>query len=251
VTTPLAAVIIARNEERHIGDCIASVAWTDRVVVLLDPRTDDATAQRAAAAGAEVIPNVFLNYAQQRNDGLARVEAAWILFIDADERSSPAQADEIRAAISASGPNGFWIPRHNYIFGRLTRHAGWFPDYQLRLLRRGHARYAPEREVHELVILDGEPGTLREPFVHFNYDTKAQFHEKQRRYARYDARILQERGVRPRPHKFVTQPARQFWWRFITLAGYRDGLHGLRLSLLMARYELTKYVELRRLPRSD
>lgn len=120
----------------------------------------------------------------------------------------------------------------------------------MRLLRCGHARYDPGRPVHELVLLDGEPGYMTEPFVHYNYTNLAQFKSKQRRYVQYDAKILQEQGIQPKLHKFVTQPLRQFIWRFITLEGYRDGLHGLRLSALMAWYEFRKYVHLRRLTRS-
>lgn len=250
MSVTLAAVILARNEEHNIRDCIASVAWADQVVVFLDPRNTDRTEELATAAGATVLHNTFENYAQQRNDALDAVEAEWILFIDADERSSETQAAEIRRLITSDDHNGYWIPRHNYIFGKLTRFTGWYPDYQMRLLKRGHAQYNPERQVHELVLLDGEPGYLTEPFIHYNYTSFEQFKEKQNRYVQYDAKILKEQGIQPKPHKFITQPTRQFFWRFVTLKGYRDGLHGLRLSLLMAWYELQKYVHLRRLDRS-
>jgi (heptosyl)LPS beta-1,4-glucosyltransferase len=245
----LAAVILAHNEEYHIRDCIMSVQWADRVAVIVDPHCSDRTVELARAAGAEVIVNAFENFAQQRNDALNAVEADWILFIDADERSSPAQAEEIRALIAAGEHNGYWIPRHNYIFGKLTRFTGWYPDYQMRLLRRGKAHYDPDRPVHELVLVEGKPGYLTTPFVHYNYLNLAQFTEKQRRYVQYDARILKEQGILPKPHKFITQPTRQFIWRYVTLQGYKDGLHGLRLSLLMAWYEFQKYVILRRISR--
>ena len=246
----LAAVILTYDEEANVEECIASVRWAERVVVF-DSYSQDRTAERARSAGAEVIQHRFENYAQQRNAALEAVEADWILFVDADERSSPEQAVEIRTLIAEGQHNGFWIPRHNYIFGKRTRYTGWYPDYQMRLLRRGRAHYDPARPVHELVVLDGEPGYLTVPFVHYNYRTFAQFREKQSRYVQYDAQILKEQGIRPSPHKFITQPVRQFIWRFITLQGYRDGWHGLRLSLLMAWYELQKYVHLRRLYRGD
>lgn len=246
MTVTLAAVILAKNEEAHIVECISSVQWADRVVVF-DSLSTDRTVTLAQDAGADVIQNPFENYAQQRNAALDAVDAGWILFVDADERSSPEQAAEIRDLLPRAEHNGYWIPRHNYIFGKLTRHTGWYPDYQMRLLRRGKAHYDPERQVHELVILEGEPGYLAVPFTHYNYTSFRQFREKQNSYVRYDARILQEQGIRPRPHKFLTQPLRQFLWRFVTLRGYRDGWHGLRLSLLMAWYELQKYVHLRRL----
>ncbi len=247
----LTAVILARDEAHNIRDCIASVQWAERVLVFLDPQTRDRTAEIAREAGADVIENPFQNYAQQRNDALAAVQSDWVLFIDADERSTSAQAAEICARIAAEPYDGYWIPRHNYIFGKLTRHTGWYPDYQLRLLRRERAHYDPQRPVHEVVVLDGEAGYLQEPFIHYNYTSFAQFVEKQRRYVQYDARILKEQGIRPRPHKFVTMPLRHFYWRFVTLQGYKDGLHGLRLSALMAWYELQKYVHLRRLYRAE
>ncbi len=247
--TTLAAVILTWNEEAHVTDCVTSVRWADRVVVF-DQFSQDRTVELARAAGAEVIQNRFENFAQQRNAALEAVTAGWILFIDADERSSAEQAVEIRKLIVTGKYNGYWIPRHNYIFGKLTRFTGWYPDYQLRLLKRGCARYDPERKVHELVLLEGEAGYLTVPFTHYNYRSLAQFREKQRRYVQYDAQILLEEGIQPRPHKYITQPVRQFIWRYITLKGYRDGLHGLHLSLLMAWYELQKYVYLRRLVRA-
>ncbi len=246
MSVSLAAVILTHNEEVHIRACIESVRWADRVIVF-DSFSDDQTVALAEQAGAEVIQHPWNGYASQRNAALEAVDTDWILFVDADERSSPAQAAEVRALLAASEHHGYWIPRHNYIFGRLTRHAGWYPDYQMRLLHRGHARYDPAREVHELVVLDGEAGYMTEPFVHYNYTSVRQFREKQSRYVRYDAQILKEQGIKPRPHKFITMPLRQFIWRFITLKGYRDGLHGLRLSLLMAWYELQKYRHLQRL----
>jgi glycosyltransferase involved in cell wall biosynthesis len=244
----LAAIILTYNEEKHITDCINSIRWADRVVVF-DSLSTDRTVELAREAGAEVIQNRFENYAQQRNAALDAVSADWILFIDADERSSTDQATEIRTLITRHEHNGYWIPRHNYIFGKLTRFTGWYPDHQLRLLFREKARYDPERKVHELVLLEGEAGYLKTPFIHYNYTSFAQFKEKQNRYVQYDARILQEQGILPKPHKFITQPLRQFIWRYIILKGYRDGLHGLRLSLLMAWYEFQKYVYLRRLVR--
>lgn len=246
MTVELAAVILTYNEARHVADCIASVRWADRVVVF-DSFSQDDTVEIAQAAGADVVQHAFEDYARQRQAALEAVEADWILFIDADERSSPEQAEEIRSLIAHNAHNGYWIPRHNYIFGKLTRHAGWYPDYQLRLLRRGAARYDLDRQVHELVELEGEPGHLTAPFEHYNYDSLAQFRAKQRRYVAYDARMLKEQGIHPRLHKFITQPLRQFVWRFVTLQGYRDGWHGLRLSLLMAWYEFQKYMYLRRL----
>jgi glycosyltransferase involved in cell wall biosynthesis len=242
----LYAMILTRNEAAHITACIESVRYCDAVIVF-DSFSDDDTPALARAAGAEVIQRVFDDYAGQRNAALEAVRdrADWVLFVDADERVTGALAEETRRVIEQGGAAGFRIPRHNYLFGKLTLGAGWYPDYQTRLLKVGAASYDPARKVHELVILDGAEGTLQQPFIHYNYSDAAQFHDKQRRYSAYDARMMYEQGVRPKPQNYVLQPLRHFWWRFVALQGYRDGLHGLRLSLLMAWYELRKYRLLR------
>lgn len=232
----LVAVILTRNEAKHVVDCIASVRDLADAVVVWDSGSTDGTQDLARAAGAQVIFRAFDNYAAQRQAALDAVDAQWILFVDADERVTPALADEIRSAIRHSPFAGYWIPRRNFIVGHEMRGGGFTPDYQLRLLRRDAAHYDMGREVHEIVALDGPDGYLSEPLIHYNYANWAQFHRKQRVYARYEARILAERGIRPRPHNFVLQPLREFRRRFVTLHGYRDGMHGLWLALLLAWY---------------
>ncbi|MBN8595311.1 MAG: glycosyltransferase family 2 protein [Anaerolineae bacterium] len=244
----LTAIILTYNEAAHIMDCIESVRFADDVLIF-DSFSKDNTLDLAQKAGARVLQHTFKNYADQRNTALATVTGStdWVLFVDADERVTPALAAEINTVLGKSEYAGWRIPRHNYIFGKLTRGAGWFPDYQTRLLRVGKSRYDPERQVHELVLLEGELGTLKEPFIHYNYQNVTQFHAKQRRYSDYDARILFESGIRPKPQNYVLQPWRQFWWRFWTLQGYQDGLHGLHLSLLLGWYEFRKYLRLKAL----
>lgn len=244
----LAAIVLTYNEQAHIVDCIETLRFADQIIVF-DSLSTDRTAELARTAGAQVIAHPFANYAQQRNAALDAVRdtADWVLFVDADERVPGGLALEARQSIEYPGYAGFRIPRDNYLFGKLTRGAGWYPDYQTRLLRVGAARYDPARQVHEVVILDGKEGTLKNAFIHYNYASVQQFIAKQRRYVAYDARILLEQGLRPKPHSYILQPLRHFWWRFVTLKGYSDGWHGLRLSLLMAYYELKKYLLLREL----
>lgn len=242
----LAAVILTYNEAAHVAECVASVQFADLVVVF-DSFSTDQTVELARAAGAEVIQHPFKDYADQRNAALNAMQgrADWVLFVDADERVTPELAAEARQVIERPGYAGFRIPRHNYIFGKLTRGAGWYPDYQTRLLKVGAAQFDPARAVHETALLNGELGTLEHPFIHYNYRDVQQFHEKQQRYSTYDAQMLREQNIRPKPQNYILQPLRQFRWRFITLKGYTDGLHGLHLSLLMAWYEFRKYWKLR------
>jgi len=245
----LTAVVLTYNEERHLPDCLESLAWAPEVLVF-DSFSTDETVPLAQAAGARVVQRSFDHYAGQRQAALEAAASEWVLFVDADERVPAALAEEIQAVLSKPVP-GWWVPRHNYLFGRLTLHAGWYPDYQLRLLRRVLARYESSRPVHEVAVLNSpaEPGHLSQPLIHLNYDTIGEFLAKQAGYARYDASRLKLSGERARPHNFILQPLRQFYWRLVTLEGWRDGWHGLRLSGLMAYFEWQKYRELGRLQR--
>jgi glycosyltransferase involved in cell wall biosynthesis len=244
----LMAIVLTHNEAGNITACIETLRFADRILVF-DSYSEDDTAVLALEAGAELKQREFDNYPNQRNAALeaATGRADWVLFVDADERVTPKLEDEILTAIDRSGYAAYRIPRYNYIFGRLTRGAGWYPDYQTRLLRVGRAHYDPAVAVHEVVQVDGETGTLKQPFIHHNYRDSAHFAAKQRRYLAHDAQMLREQGIRPKPHNYLLQPLRQFWWRFVTLRGYTDGLHGLRLSLLMSWYEYRKYVALSKL----
>jgi (heptosyl)LPS beta-1,4-glucosyltransferase len=230
----LAAVVLTKNVEKHIVPCVETLRFADRVVVS-DSYSTDQTVALAAAAGAEVIQRPFDNFAGQRNAAMEAVDAEWIFFVDSDERIPEPLAAEVRAVIART-QSGWWVPRHNFIAGHRVHYGGFYPDYQLRLLRRDAARYDPARPVHEVVVLQGEAGYLQEPMVHYNYDDWGQFHAKQRRYAALESEILSERGVKPWPHKFVRQPLREFWRRYVTLQGWRDGWPGLKLAALLGYY---------------
>lgn len=243
--TRLTAVVLAYNETHHIKACLETLAFADQRVVFDSYSTDD-TVDIARASGAIAMRHHFENFAAQRNAALEAIAPTtdWVLFVDADERVSPTLAEEIRLAITQSEHAAWRIPRDNYIFGKLTKGAGWRPDYQTRLLKSGYAHYDPTQTVHEIVDVQGSTGTLTQPFIHYNYENVAQFRAKQRKYLRMAAQMSLDAGVQPKFYSPLTMAARHFWWRFVNLAGYRDGWHGLHLSGLMAWY---KYREIRTL----
>ncbi len=250
--TQLTAIVLTYNEAPQIEACIKTLRFADRILVF-DSYSSDDTVAIARRAGAEVLQRAFVNYADQRNAALDAVtgESEWVLFVDADERVNDDLAAEIRGKLSQAEYAAWKLPRHNYIFGKLTKGAGWYPDYQTRLLRIGKARYDPQRQVHEVALLAGPVGALDHPIIHYNYQNVAHFKAKQERYLRYDARMLFDKGIQPKPQNFILQPLRQFYWRFVTLRGYRDHWHGLRLSLFMAWYEYQKYRRLAQLHAAD
>ncbi len=254
---PLAIIVLTLNEERHLPECLASAAGLAERTLIVDSGSTDGTAVIARQIGIEIVFNEFHGYASQRNAALEMVSQEWVLFLDADERLTPEFRDELSKTIESAPQEvgGYWIPRRNVMFGHVLRGGGWWPDHQLRLLRSSHARYVPEREVHEIVEVDGRVGTLEQPILHLNYDSFQEFQEKQESYGRMRARELAAEGISPRRRSYLGRPAREFWRRFVTLTGYRDGLTGLRLALAMARYEFQMLTQvnamLSRKPDSD
>ncbi len=250
VEEKIVVAILTKNEAGHIGDCIKSVQWADSII-LEDSFSDDDTVEIARNLGAKIFQNKFVNFAVARNRALQNVRdmgGEWLFFIDADERVTAELADEIQGIVQASHrAAGWWVPRHNIRWGHTVRGGGWYPDYQLRLMRVNAARYDPERQVHEIVMLDGQADYLKEHLIHYNYDTLAQFVFKQTRYIDFEAQILKEKGIRAKPWTYLTMPLREFQRRYISLKGYKDGWVGLQLCGLMSWYMFVTYWRLRKL----
>lgn len=250
----LSVAIIAKDEERHIGDCLASVAGlADEVVVLLDSRSADRTGAICRTWGAAVHMLAWPGFPAQRNRALDLCQGEWVLFLDADERLTDQLREEILTIVdeppsSVQRPAsilGYWIPRHNLFFGQRLRGGGWYPDPQLRLLRRDQARYDEARLVHELVQLAGPAGHMHSHLLHLNIERLDEFWQKQTIYALAEARTLYSEGRRARWRNFVGGPTREFVRRYLQLGGWRDGPLGLLLCMALAWFELVKFAFLR------
>ena len=241
----ISAIVLTRDEADNIVECLEGLGWADELLVL-DSGSEDGTVRLAAEAGARVRTRRFDTYPAQRNAALDLARQEWVLFVDADERVSSELAEEIRGAAEGAMA-GYWIPRKNLIFGRWIRGGGWWPDHQLRLFQRDKGRYDEARAVHEVVRLRGPEGYLAEPLLHHNYRSLSQFRVKQRRYTDLAALDLWRQGTRSRAWSPLLQPWREFRRRYFSLGGYRDGLPGLTLALLLAWYEGLKYARLGRI----
>lgn len=243
----LSVAVIAGNEERHIGDALASVVGlAAEIVAVIDSRSCDATAAICRDYDARVYVEPWRGFPAQRNRALDLCTGAWVLFLDADERVMPDLADEIRAVLKGDTDRaGFWIPRYNLFFGRRLKGGGWYPDAQLRLMRRDCARYDEARLVHEFATLDGPAGRMQGHLVHLNIERLDELWRKQRAYAIQEAQTLFLAGAPVRWRTFIGAPVREFYRRFVALHGYRDGALGLFLCATMAFFEMVKYAHLK------
>lgn len=235
-------VISAYNEEKKIEDCLSSVRDLANEIIFVDNSSTDKTVEIAKKYTSKIytrLNNPMLNV--NKNFGFTKAEGDWILSLDADERVSPELSEEIKAVIQKSNMNGYWLPRKNIIFGKWIEHSGWYPDHQLRLFRRGKGKF-PEKHVHEMIEVNGETGYLKEHIIHYNYENISQFLEKLGKiYAPNEAEQLIIEGYTLDWRDAIRLPTKEFVSRFFARKGYKDGFHGLMLSLLMAFYHLVVF----------
>jgi glycosyltransferase involved in cell wall biosynthesis len=241
--TPVSVIIITRNEAAHIDAVLQSVSWADEVIVVDAESTDD-TVALARRHASQVLVRPWQGYSNQKTfaAGLARHD--WILSVDADERVTPALADDVQRALEAEpAARGFEVPRVTFHLGRWIRSTDWYPDYQLRLYDRRHARWS-DRPVHESVVVDGPIGRLRGELQHFAYRDLSHHLETIDRYTTLAAGFLDAQGRRARVLDLLLHPPFAFVRNYVLRLGMRDGMAGLIVSLLNSYYVMLKFAKL-------
>jgi glycosyltransferase involved in cell wall biosynthesis len=240
----LSVAVIALNEEDRIRACLESVVWADEIVVV-DAGSSDKTVEIAQGFTDRVLFRAWDGYSAQKNFALEQCRGDWLLSLDADERVSDALREEIRATLGRGpGEDGFRVPRENHFAGRFMRHGGLYPDYQLRLIRRGRGRFV-ERAVHESMRVEGRSGDLRAALVHESYRSVADFQRRANRYSDLAAAELARAGRGGSLADLVLRPAWRFVSMYVLRAGFLDGWRGLVLAGLYAHYVFLRGAKVR------
>ena len=254
---PVAVIIIARDEEANLPDCLHSVTgWASEVVVILDPRTTDRSREVATASGARVVEHPFESYARQKNWALENAVGAcpWTFILDADERVSPELREELASVLADERAKDAYAVRFRFIFyGRWMKHC-WYGTWIVRLFRRGKARYEI-RGVHEHMIVDGELGLLQKDLIHDDSSGLDAWIAKHNTYATLEAEHGDGGGDELHARPFGTKverrrflkdkiwkrlPLRPLWlfmYLYVVRLGVLDGRLGLRFCLWHAIFE--------------
>ncbi|MBN1596620.1 glycosyltransferase family 2 protein [candidate division FCPU426 bacterium] len=239
----LTAVVIARDSERTIGDCIRALQFCDRILVG-ENHSRDKTVEQARAAGAEVRSVEWVGYGKTKNVLMRSVAEGFIFSVDADEVVTPALAAEIRQTIARpDAANGYYVSRENYFLGRPIRHCGWTPDWQLRLFRAGTGLFE-EKNVHEALKVEGSLGRLSHPLRHFTYLTVEDYVLRLNRYTTLAAMDRVEKGKRFSGLRLCLDPPWTFVKMYLLKSGWRDGFPGLALCALSALNSLVKHAKI-------
>lgn len=240
---PLTVTIITKNEAHRISGVLQSVSWADETIVV-DAESSDDTVAIARRHTSRVLTRPWQGYGDQKNFAAGLASHDWILSIDADERVTPALADEIQQTLRLNPPaHGFRIPRVTFHLGYWIRSTDWYPDYQLRLYDRRHARWT-DRPVHESVHVEGPVQTLRSELQHLAYRDLSHHLATIDRYTSLAARHMHEQGRRASVVDLLVHPPLAFLRNYVWKFGVRDGMAGLIVSMLNSYYVLLKFAKL-------
>lgn len=240
---PVTATIITLNEAANIQAALESLSWADEIIVV-DSESTDGTVAIARNFTDRVFVRPWPGYIAQKNFAAEQASHDWIFSLDADERVTPELAAEIKTLL-ASGPRapGYRVPRVTFHLGRWLRSTDWYPDYQLRLYDRRRARWAG-KHVHESVKADGPVEDLKGELQHFAYRDLSHHFQTMDRYTTLAARQMFEEGRRAGFFDLLIHPPAAFIRNYILRVGFRDGVPGLIVSSMNARYVGLKFAKL-------
>lgn len=240
----IAAIIITKNEEAMIANCLETVQWCDASFVI-DTGSDDKTVDIAKKNGAEVFSIPLTSFANVRNFGLSKAsQYNWVLYIDADERVTPVLAKEISVQLETTSANALKLQRQNMLYGKFFHHGGWESDSQTRAFKVSEFK-GWSGDIHESPILSSEPVLLHNPLLHFTHRNTVENLQKSASWTPMEAKLLFEANT-PKVTGFtlVRKGLMEVLRRYIFKAGYKDGMHGFVESLVQGINRILVYIQL-------
>lgn len=230
---PLTAIVLARNEEKNIEECLKRLDWCEEVLVIDDNSTDK-TASIAKKHKAIVYKHGLQNdFAQQRNFALTKATHEWVLYIDADERVSEGLRDEIMEVLNSSqARSAYYIQRYDYMWGKFLKHAETADLYLLRLAKRDAGKW--NGKVHESWVTTLETGELAAPLLHYPHVTLSEFLDEINFYSTLRAEELFEQDVHVPWWHIIVYPKAKFVQNYFLRFGFLDGTAGLVFAMVMS-----------------
>lgn len=239
----LSVIIIVKNEESSIRECLTSVVWADEIIVL-----DSGSTDQTVAICKEYTDNVYETdwpgFGPQKNRALQYATKEWVLSIDADERISYDLQTEIKRVIQMPKRfDAYTMPRRSNYCGRYMKHSGWWPDRVVRLFRRGKAQFSDDL-VHERIIVESRTGKLKEPIIHESLLTLEQILDTMNSYSSAGAEMMAEAHQKSGLAKAILHGLWTFLRTYIFRAGFLDGKEGFMLAVSNAEGTYYRYLKL-------
>lgn len=245
--TNVSVVINTLNEEINIERAISSVKWADEIIVC-DMCSDDKTVEIAKKHKVKVMFHKRVGYVEPaRNFAISKASRSWILILDADEEIPNTLAKRLQSIVKKSQQVDYVeIPRKNIIFGKWIQNSFWWPDYNVRFFKKGKIVWSDK--IHSKPKTSGLgiklPDEEEYAIIHYNYFSLDQYLERANRYSKQQAKELIEERYKFHWSDLVSKPLGEFLSRYFANSGYKDGIHGLSLSLLQAFSHLLVYLRI-------
>ena len=246
----LSVVITSHNNASLIEDCLKSVHDIADEIIVVDNESTDNTVKMLKTHTKKTYSHQNTPSAlnQAKNYGFTKAKSDWILSLDPDERLSPELAKEISSIInyqlSIINYSAYQFPRKNIIFGKWIEHGLWYPDQQIRLFKNGQGKFA-EKHNHEKLQVQGEVRELSGHLIHYNYTSVTQYVDKiNHMYSGNEATEFIRSGKKALWYDAIRMPASDFLTNFFAREAYKDGLHGLVLSIMQAFYTFVVFAKI-------
>jgi glycosyltransferase involved in cell wall biosynthesis len=250
MSLPLSVTIITRNEEKKIRRCLESVSWADEIVVV-DGGSTDATLQicrdpkASWASRIKVYENPWQGFRVQRMFSLEKTSHDWVLVLDSDEACSSPLREKISHLLSLPGGppiQAYKIKRQEYFLRKPIHYGIWNPSYQDRFFHKRGVYYV--NDIHEYPIFGVKPGRLEEPIDHDPDFGPDQFLHKLNIYTTIEAKDRVAAGRRTNVFRILSAFPAMFWKNYFYYKSYRDGVHGVVISVLEGISRAVRHVKI-------
>lgn len=239
---PLSVVVVVKNEEANIRECLESVKWADEIVLVDDDSTDK-TIEIAKEYTDRIFRRKMDIEGRHRNWAYSQARNSWVLSLDADERVTPELKDELIKLLSAPCEfRGFAIPRRNYIGDHWVKYGGWYPSAQLKLFRKEYFRWE-EAEVHPRPILDGSWSKLNSDLIHYSYKDFGDFLNKMNKQTSWEAAKWVRDKRKMHKLKAFWRVYDRFMRTYFTKKSYKEGFMGFMVAYFAGLYQLLSYAK--------
>ncbi len=245
---PVSVCLLACDEEQELARCLASVAWADEIVVVVDAKSRDGSESVARRLASRVERREYAGDIEQKRYAVSLARHDWVFVLDPDEVVTPELAAAMQGALACDpttgvSPAGYQVNRATYHLGRWIRHGDFYPDWKLRLFRRSLARFVG-RDPHGRVEVEGSQGRLAGDLLHYSYRNLADQVARIQFFSGEAASALARDGVRFRLYQLVLHPPARFLRSYVMRRGFQDGLPGFVIGVASAFYVFLKYAKL-------
>ena len=240
----ISVILIAKNEENNIRECLSTVRWVNEIVVV-DAGSSDSTVSIAKEFTENIFVRPWEGYGAAKNFALSQASSEWVLWLDADERVTDSLKEEIQQVL-ASGDHGivaYTVPRKANFLGRWILHCGWYPARVTRLFKRGKGKFTESR-VHERLEIDGVQRDLHSDLLHYTDPSLSHYYDKFNKYTSLAAEELADEKLPFSVAQVTLRPVWTFFRMYFIRLGFLDGIPGFILCALSASYVFVKYAKL-------